>query len=270
MTAIRTMTHDDVPMGMRLKEQAGWNQLPADWHRFIDLEPTGCFVANSDGDDIGTVTTCTFESVAWIAMMLVDESMRGRGIGRALMQHALDYLDGRGIASIRLDATPLGRPLYEKLGFVAQFEITRFAGAPLGGKPARLQHSFDDGMYALDRHATATERGKLLRRLIADEPDTVRTIPGEGYLLSRPGSKATQIGPCIAQPAYGRTLLDDAMSRFAGQSVIIDVPAGNAAAVNRTRAAGLQPTRTLMRMTRGNMIDEHIDQLWASSGPEKG
>jgi GNAT superfamily N-acetyltransferase len=270
MIAIRTMTHEDVPLGMRLKEQAGWNQLPGDWHRFIDLEPTGCFVARFDDDDIGTVTTCTFDAVAWIAMMLVDESMRGRGVGRALMQHALDYLDSRSIASVRLDATPLGEPLYAKLGFVPQFEITRFIGKPIEGVRARLQHSFDDGLYALDRHATATERGKLLRRLIDDDPETVRTIPGEGYLLSRPGAKAAQIGPCIAQPTHGRTLLLDAMARFAGQLVLIDVPSDNAAAVDCVRDAGLKPVRTLMRMTRGTMIEENLDQLWASSGPEKG
>ncbi len=270
MTAIRTMTHDDVPLGMRLKDQAGWNQLPADWHRFIDLEPTGCFVATVDDEAVGTVTTCTFGSIAWIAMMLVAESMRGRGVGRALMQHALNYLDGRGVQSVRLDATPLGQPLYEKLGFTPQFEIIRFAGKPLEGVRAHLQHSFDDGLYSLDLHVTATDRAKLLRHLIDDEPDTVRTIPGEGYLLSRPGAGAAQIGPCIAQPSYGRTLLLDAMARYAGSPVIVDVPADNDDAVQCVRAAGLDPTRTLMRMTRGRMVAERLDQLWASSGPEKG
>jgi GNAT superfamily N-acetyltransferase len=270
MTAIRKMTHDDVPLGMRLKEQAGWNQLPADWHRFIDLEPTGCFVAAVNGRDVGTVTTCTFGSIAWIAMMLVDESMRGRGVGRALMQHALDYLDNRGVESVRLDATPLGRPLYEKLGFAPQFEIIRFGGNPIEGVRAHLQHSLDDGLFALDLHATATDRSKLLRHLIDDEPDTVRAVTGEGFVLSRPGSIAAQIGPCIAQPAHGRTLLLDAMARHVGTPVIIDVPADNDDAVDCVRAVGLEPKRTLTRMTRGVMIEEHVDYLYASSGPEKG
>jgi GNAT superfamily N-acetyltransferase len=87
------MTVADVPLGMRLKEQAGWNQTEADWRRFLDLEPEGCFVAELDGQPVGTTTTCVFGSVAWVGMVLVDPAVRGRGVGRSLMKHALDWLD---------------------------------------------------------------------------------------------------------------------------------------------------------------------------------
>src|SRR5271166_6332252 len=79
---IRLMTAADVPLGMRLKQQNGWNQLEADWVRALDLQPDGCFVAELDGTPVGTVTTCIFGAVAWIAMMLVEETMRGRGLGK--------------------------------------------------------------------------------------------------------------------------------------------------------------------------------------------
>jgi len=52
----------------------------------------------------------------------------GKGIGKALMTHAIEYLDRRGARSIRLDATALGRPLYEKLGFAWEFTLARFVG----------------------------------------------------------------------------------------------------------------------------------------------
>src|SRR6266851_2805185 len=107
MTHIRLMTVTDLPLGLRLSSQAGWNQTEADWRRFLDLQPDGCFVAEWDGTPVGTTTTSIFGSVAWIAMVLVDESVRGRGIGTALMRHALDFLDRCGIPTIRLDATPL-------------------------------------------------------------------------------------------------------------------------------------------------------------------
>src|SRR5258705_12655293 len=114
------MTVADIPVGMRLKDQAGWNQLEADWRRLLDLQPDGCFVAELGGSPVGTVTTCRFGPVAWIAMMLVDVRFRRCGIGRALMSHALEDLDAHGVCTVRLDATPLGRPLYETLGFVAE------------------------------------------------------------------------------------------------------------------------------------------------------
>src|SRR5262249_21010481 len=137
MIRIRRMTAADIPLGMRLKEQAGWNQTEADWRRFLTLEHKGCFVAEYKGEPVGTTTTCIFGKVAWIAMVLVDERVRGRGIGKALMEHALAYLDSTGVPSIRLDATPLGRPLYEKLGFRAQYELVRFVGElPAHGRVA--------------------------------------------------------------------------------------------------------------------------------------
>ena len=125
MLHIRTMTNDDVPLGMHLRDQAGFNQTEADWRRFLDLEPDGCFVAELDGEPVGTVTNCVFDRVGWIAMLLVDRGVRGRGIGTRLTEHALAYLDARGVFSVRLDATPRGRPVYEKLGFAAEYELAR-------------------------------------------------------------------------------------------------------------------------------------------------
>ena len=130
MLRIRGMTVADIPLGMRLKEQAGWNQVEGDWRRLLDLQPDGCFVAELDGIPAGTVTTCRFGPVAWVAMMLVDKSFRSRGIGRALMSRALDDLDSAGVRTIRLDATPLGRPLYESLDFVAEATFAQIPGSP--------------------------------------------------------------------------------------------------------------------------------------------
>ena len=58
------MTIADVPQGMRLKELAGWNQTEADLHRFLQLQPDGCFVAEVDGQVVGTVTAVIFGNVA--------------------------------------------------------------------------------------------------------------------------------------------------------------------------------------------------------------
>lgn len=124
MLRIRPMTADDLPLGMRLKSQAGWNQTQTDWRRFLAMQPEGCLVAELDGVAVGTAVVTAFESVAWISMVLVEQSVRGRGIGKALMSQALELAAELGCTSIRLDATPLGQPLYESLGFVPQYELT--------------------------------------------------------------------------------------------------------------------------------------------------
>jgi len=270
MVQIRQMTESDVALGMRLKTQAGWNQLPADWRRFIAMEPAGCFVASVDGRDLGTATTCDFNGIAWIAMVLVDEISRGQGVGKALLNHALQHLDAVGCDSIRLDATSLGRPLYEKLGFVAQFEIIRFAGEPIGSTFLNSPSETDDeSLFAIDRDVMHTDRRKLLARLFDEHRNNLRTL-GDAFLTSRPGESAIQIGPCVGGAESGASLLRDAMARHAGRRVYIDVPAENAQAVAIVRDAGLTEQRKLTRMTRGRAILEDIPRLWASSGPEKG
>ena len=60
-TVIRAMTAADIPAAMRLREIAGWNQNEADWHRFLEIEPEGCFVACRLERVVGTVTTLGYE-----------------------------------------------------------------------------------------------------------------------------------------------------------------------------------------------------------------
>ena len=174
MIQVRIMTEANVPLGMRLKAANGWNQTEADWRRYLGMQPDGCFVAELDGKPVGTVTTCVFGPVAWIAMVLVDADHRGRGVGKALMGHALDFLERQGVRSVRLDATPLGQPLYEKQGFVAEYALLRYEGVlPHGKEMANVEPLLPDHLenaLLLDRAVTQTDRRKLLQRWRASFP----------------------------------------------------------------------------------------------------
>jgi GNAT superfamily N-acetyltransferase len=276
---IRAMTVADIPLGMHLKEQAGWNQVESDWRRLLDLQPDGCFVAELDGIPAGTVTTCRFGLVAWVAMMLVHESFRSRGIGRALMSRAIDELDSAGVRTIRLDATSLGRPLYESLDFVAETTFARYLGIlpPANWPPSdnELRASeWIERMVALDLQVTGTDRGRLLNRLANEYPASLRVAveTGEiaGFLLSRAGSKARLIGPCIAGDRAGPFLFDEARRMYAGEPVTIDIPVDNAPAAALAADWGLGVTGLRIRMGRGPRVKEDLARLWASAGPEKG
>lgn len=120
---IRLMTLNDLPLGLRLSAQAGWNQTEADWRRFMRLEPDGCFVAQWAQEPVATTAAFVFGSVGWIAMVLVDEAFRHRGIASRLVEHALKYVEQRSVRTTRLDATPLGRPVYERLGFLPEYSL---------------------------------------------------------------------------------------------------------------------------------------------------
>ncbi|MEN6427909.1 MAG: GNAT family N-acetyltransferase [Phycisphaerales bacterium] len=278
MIAIRAMTMGDVPLGLTLTRQAGWNQLEADWLRFLDMQPQGCFVGELDGRPIGTTVTCILGPVAWIAMVLVDVSARRKGVATALLRRAIDFLDGQGVKTVRLDATAAGRPVYERLGFVPEYPLTRFMGiAPQrAAQPgaARAAPGRFAEIFAFDRQITATPREKMLARLFAESPHGVHILPIggrlEGYISTRSGANATQIGPCAATPRAGETLLANALGRCAGQSVFIDVPQDNTPAIATVQTAGLTAQRDFTRMCRGERIHDQPQAIWASSGPEKG
>ena len=274
------MSDADIPLGLRLSRQAGWNQLEADWRRMRDLEPEGGLVAEWNGVPVGTTIAVTFGPVAWIAMVLVDEAYRGRGIARHLMSTALKWLDEQGVATVRLDATPLGRPVYERLGFGPQFELQRWDGTcrAVASDTTGLQIPDLETAYRIDTAVTGTNRRKLLERLFGEELVQVLFeghrwhvhVSGHGYGTWRPGSLADFIGPCLADADDGPALLRELLRDRAGRRVFLDIPKANGIAEDVARNHGLQPVRVLTRMVRGVEVHEDLTRFWASSGPELG
>ncbi len=279
MIVIRPMSKIDLPLGRQLTQQAGWNQTDADLHRFLWLQPSGCFVAELASRSVGTVTTCVFDRVGWIGMLVVQEASRRRGVGRALLHKAIEYLETQGVQSMRLDATGQGQPLYETLGFTAQFRLTRFSGVVGHGRVGQasdpLRQEDWEQVVALDKMVVGYERRRLLIRLV-QEPDSHAFIDrrGEsirGYVLTRAGRRAVHIGPCLAKnTTAGGDLMAHVLNRHRGQSVIVDTPNDNHLAAATLTSFGLEPARGFLRMCRGDLIVEQLDHLWAGSGPEKG
>jgi GNAT superfamily N-acetyltransferase len=276
---IRLMTAADIPSGMRLKEQNLWNTTPDDWQRQLDLEPAGCFAAELDGQVVGTACACIFDNVAWLNLVLVNQVHRGRGIGTSLMRTVLAWLDGSNIPSIRLDATPLGRPIYEKLGFTAEYDLTRYEGtmpvlpADLTGHWATVpDRRILPRIVQLDRRVTGTNRDKLIRYLNRRQNLFIVRRKGEvaGYASYRPGSRARHIGPCAGDAPACRELLAAIGDEVRGQPVFMDIPIPHAEANAFAASLGLAPQRRLTRMGRGVRIHEQLDQYWCSFGPEKG
>lgn len=279
------MQPTDVPFGMQLVQQAGWNQLEADWHRALALHPQGCFLAEQPeggvaaaGTPVGTVTTCIFDSVAWIAMVLVDASARNQGVGRKLMEHAIAHLDDRGVVTQRLDATVLGKGLYQKLGFEEEYEVIRMKGVgkSINGMDAEAMRwsadTRDGPILDLDFHITGTRRDAFLHLLAAENIFFYALFDDElAYAGSRKGRNAVQLGPAVAStPEAGMQLCDAMLHHLNGMPVFVDIPAPNKAALRWAKASGLEEQRRFVRMYRGEKIKDYPESIWASSGPEKG
>ena len=254
MSEVRLFSAADIPAGMRLKEAAGWNQTAADWERVVALDPDGCFAIECDGQVRATTTAVCFgRELAWVGMVLTDAQYRGRGFARRLMEHTLAHLRGKRMQWIKLDATDMGRPLYERLGFREEGAIERWI-RPAGVVP---RHSGAVGRLdldaALDRQAFGADRSSLLRVLAGIES---ASIAGMGFAMGRPGARAAFFGPCVARSAdAARELLAWFLEEHRQESVYWDILPANADAVALAGEFGFEPVRRLARMALAGVED---------------
>jgi GNAT superfamily N-acetyltransferase len=120
---IRLLSASDLEGATRLSSAAGWNQRLEDWRLLVSLAPAASFAAVSEERIVATVIGIDYGRFSWIAMMLVDPDWRGRGIGRRLLNAAMEVVPAD--RPIRLDATPMGRPLSQSCGFEDEVLLTR-------------------------------------------------------------------------------------------------------------------------------------------------
>ena len=276
---IRLLFESDIPAAMELKEAAGWNQTEADWRRLLSLEPNGCFGAVKDGRLVGTTTTTIYGELAWIGMVLVEPQQRRQGIAAKLMNAAVEYLEGK-VETIKLDATALGQPVYEKFGFEVESEVERWAGT--ASSTAGESHSavVDDAavrdLLNLDRLAFNADRSQLIEKLIADAcvpPVLIRNADGtlSGYALARSGTTKTYIGPVVARERQVvETLLDRTLEQLSGRDVYIDINKECVTDASLLSARGFVKERDLIRMVKGGPTQKTSPTVVAIAGPEVG
>jgi predicted N-acetyltransferase YhbS len=275
---LRVMTLDDIPEAMRLKDTAGWNQTSIDWVRFLSATPEGCFVAEYRGDVIGTSTTIIYEGrFAWIGMVIVDEQYRGQGIGTSLLEQAIRFLDLQRVPTIKLDATPQGRPLYEKFGFRSEYNIERWMLKRTVKENAVENWTVSiKEILQIDRDIFGANRSDLLSSLSQEAPHLALLEQQEGentgYSFARLGSRADQMGPWVARNEdVAERLLNLFLSRSARELIFIDCLRLNPWAIPLVKAHGFELSRPLTRMFRGtNKYPGQPGLLCASLGPEFG
>jgi ribosomal protein S18 acetylase RimI-like enzyme len=74
------------------------------------------WVAHVDGAPIGFYTLQEKDGTASIENLWVLPEYMGKGVGKALFQHAVELSRGRGNTILQLEADPNAVPFYEKMG----------------------------------------------------------------------------------------------------------------------------------------------------------
>jgi GNAT superfamily N-acetyltransferase len=231
---------------------------------------------------------------AWISMVLVLPHWRGRGFAQRLLRVAIDDLAAAGRTPV-LDATPAGRPVYLKQGFVDGWGFTRWrrraalaaADATVGpaapGPAVRRLVAADwPAVTQLDTPAFGADRTALLRRLAPRLPEAA-WIAGDGdraggFLLGRDGRTALQLGPLVADDeASACALLEAAFPAVAacaaqrGLDVVADLHDGRGLVAQWLRQHGFAAERPFTRMVLGAAAPPgDARRIMMPAGPELG
>ena len=261
--AIRLLTANDLDDALGLSAAAGWNQGLADWRMLLQLAPVGSFAAIAEHRVVGTAIGIDYGTFGWIAMMLVDPSLRGRGLGARLLEAAMSAVSPD--VPIRLDATPLGRPLYRRYGFEDEVMLTRHVAEPSRSKPddaARgaaprvrpLTAADMPEVAAIDRGVFGADRRMLLEWALDGAPQYAQAIETEAglqYSLGRRGRLFDLLGPVVASDDdTARALVGASLVAAEGRAVAVDAFDQHTGFAEWLRGRGFSAQRPLFRMRR--------------------
>lgn len=189
-----------LPGALRLSQQAGWPHRAGDW-AFAAAVSDG-FVGLENGEVVATAFCSGFGDFCTINMIIVDAAMRGRGLGRRMMDRVIAAAGGRGMSLV---ATADGLPLYEKLGFRATGEIVQRQGivtdVPALPDGFRFRIATRDDLpaiAAMDRDACGADRSTMLANLF--DVATMR-ICDTGFAAVRDFGRGRTVGPVVARDA---------------------------------------------------------------------
>ncbi|EHS49706.1 GCN5-related N-acetyltransferase [Rhizobium sp. PDO1-076] len=215
---------------VRLSRQSGWPHRPEDWRLALALSE-GFVAVTGSGEVAGTILLTPYGAdCATINMVIVDESMRGRGLGRRLLEAAMTLAGDR---PLRLVATAEGLPLYERLGFRETGTIVQHQGvAGSIAAPDNTRAATADDLPAildLDRQAYGADRASLIRKLA--EIGEYAVICREGQVAAftaiRTFGRGEVIGPVVAPDLNdAKALVSHFISRRQGAFLRVDTGAG--------------------------------------------
>lgn len=246
---------DDLDDCVALARSRGWRPDPRKWRLFFDVSEVSGLRA-PDGTLAGCVGLTRYGGdLAVVGMMLVSERFGRQGLGRRLMQHVLA---AAGPATVFLYATPLGRPLYERLGFRTIATVTTsigpFAGPADGGsRPAA--DGDDTAIRALDAEAMGGDRAALLDGLLS-LAGSLRVVERDGavaaYGAARTSGGQHVLGPLVARDLdAARALIADLAAPAEGP-VRVDIDERHGTLLAWAQSRGLAPADRTWLMVHGD------------------
>ncbi|GAA3857827.1 GNAT family N-acetyltransferase [Saccharothrix violaceirubra] len=255
VTTLRELTGDDLDACRALARSRTWPDEPDKWAFLLRV---GTGFGLFDGSRlVGTVLVTRFPGHAVISMVLVAVTHERRGLGRRLMTHALEFADSPVVS---LHATPNGRPLYSKLGFVAVDRVTAHVGRftrAASGVSRPLVAADRDRVVAEDARVFGADRSGMWDGLFGFV-ERARVSP-EGFGCAWWNLDRLMIGPVVARSVTGAAEL---VADLAAGDRVIRVDSRSSGLGAWLVRHGLAARATVDLMVRGEFPGDR-DRLFA-------
>jgi ribosomal protein S18 acetylase RimI-like enzyme len=241
--AIRRMTARHAAIALDWAATEGWNPGLDDARAFFAADPQGFFVGTWDGVPVGCISAVAYgDAFGFIGLYIVCPQWRGKGFGMRLWNEGMRYLGARNIG---LDGVLAQQPNYRKSGFVLAYRNVRYEGvAPAHEEPVDGVTIVDapavpfDSLLDYDTRMFACERAAFLRAWLSQPKKDARALvalDGDaicGLAVIRRCGAGHKIGPLFADDlTTARALYRALVSALPGETVFLDVPESNPAAV---------------------------------------
>lgn len=225
---LESFKHHHLDGAVALSQQAKWPHRHEDWE--LALAVSQGTVATNGSQVLGTIMVTPYgQDTATVNMVIVDESLRGLGIGKQLMNFALEQAKGRQCLLI---ATKEGLPLYKKLGFAEIGQIVQHQGlvkvdhADVSGSDIH----WGDGdeiisLIHMDHQALGFDRSVLLQQLNKTARFAVLRDENSicGFAAVRDFGRGKVIGPVVAKDAVqAKELIGFILSAHQGEFMRVD------------------------------------------------
>jgi len=281
-TRTRRLDERDIDAAIALTDLEAWGYTREDFRRLLALSPDGCFAAERDGRVVGVLTTTTYDGLAFLGAVIVAPELRGKGVGKEMMEAALAHLLATGVRTVRLNAYLNAIPFYERLGFHREYEVIRWHGPSTAGQPVRrirpIRAEDLTGLARMDATYFGANRHVLLARLAEQFSGTFLVAEHRGrlrgFIVGNPSGESCEIGPWVVEPGSERVAEDlyRALIDSAGASqVALSGPSRNGALLEFVRKAQFKEVFRALRMWWGaNEFPGDPTAIWAVGGLEKG
>jgi len=275
---VRTMGRDDLARAIGWAEQEGWNPGRGDLEPFLAADGEGFLIGFLGDVPITSISVVRYGGdYGFLGFYICRPEHRGKGYGWRTWQAGLARLAGR---TVGLDGVVAQQSNYARSGFALAYRTVRFGGRP------HLAAAADPGIVPVAAHRAAIEamdsaccpapRPGFLRAWLNGEGGRYSLALVEdgalrGFGTIRPAVEGWKIGPLFAEDEAGADRLFPALAAHAGgETVFLDAPLPNEAALALARRYRLEPGFETARMYRGPAPDLPLARIFGSTSLELG